>query len=255
MLILVIRKALKSHLVLTKEKFRHILLSSRQMIWIEKRLQIGALETVPVLIQSKPRESIPRDVTVNSARRDLRVFEVEQKYRVEQVSALLEQLQKHGAESSGREFHEDTYFSHPSRDFRESGEALRIRKLNGKAMVTYKGVKFPGNIKIRKELEWSLEPGDSNGGKMMELFELLNFEKVATVRKTRDVFRLPSDDLTVVVDQIDGLGEFSEIERIVHDRSQIDAATAAIYELGLKLGLKKKEARSYLGMLLELSAG
>jgi len=180
------------------------------------------------------------------------VFEVEQKYQVEKRLAVEERLLAFNAKIIGQEVHEDVYYSHPSRDFRESGEALRIRKVNGVPMVTYKGPRMPGKIKVRKELEWRLDPGDARGSQMAELLESLGFGKVAAVCKIRDVYRIPNSEITVVLDQVDGLGCFAEIERIAADEAQIELAKQAIEELESRLGLEKKESRSYLGMILEL---
>lgn len=180
------------------------------------------------------------------------MLEIEQKYRVEDASRLLRQLERINASERDEEFHVDTYYAHPCRDFRESGEALRIRRVNNAPMVTYKGPKLPGDVKARQELEWRLDPGDRDGSHMMELLNLLGFEEVATVRKTRRVFFLSDAEITLVIDQVDLLGCFAEIERVIADVSLVETAREMIKSQGIRLGLEKKENRSYLGMLLEL---
>ena len=180
------------------------------------------------------------------------MLEIEQKYRVEDASRLVRQLERINASERDEEFHVDTYYAHPCRDFRESGEALRIRRVNNAPMVTYKGPKLPGDVKARQELEWSLDPGDRDGSHMMELLNLLGFEEVATVRKTRRVFFLSDAEITLVIDQVDLLGCFAEIERVIADVSLVETAREMIKSQGIRLGLEKKENRSYLGMLLEL---
>jgi predicted adenylyl cyclase CyaB len=87
---------------------------------------------------------------------------------------------------------------------------------------------------------------------MMELLNLLGFEEVATVRKTRRVFFLSDAEITLVIDQVDLLGCFAEIERVIADVSLVETAREMIKSQGIRLGLEKKENRSYLGMLLEL---
>ena len=180
------------------------------------------------------------------------MLEIEQKYRVEDASRLVRQLERINASERDEEFHVDTYYAHPCRDFRESGEALRIRRVNNAPMVTYKGPKLPGDVKARQELEWRLDPGDSDGSHMMELLDLLGFQEVATVRKTRRVFFLPDTDTTLAVDQVESLGCFAEIEQVLVDVSLVETARATNKSQGVRLGLEKKENRSYLGMLLEL---
>lgn len=180
------------------------------------------------------------------------MLEIEQKYRVDDESRLIDQLEQIGASEQDQESHVDIYYAHPSRDFRETGEALRIRRVNDIPKVTYKGPKLPGNVKAREELEWRLDPGDSDGSQMMALLDLLGFEEVATVRKTRRVFFLGETEITLVIDQVESLGCFAEIERVIADVSLVETTREMIKSQGIRLGLEKKENRSYLGMLLEL---
>ena len=184
----------------------------------------------------------------------MQVLEVEQKYAASEELDLTKRLLGFNAVLVGKHEHEDTYYAHPSRDFRLTGEALRVRKIDGAPLITYKGPKLSSEIKVRKELEWGLSPGDEDGSKTMEMLDLLGFRVIATVRKTRVEFRASDAETSVVIDQVDGLGCFVEIERLVSDQSELTAAKEAIEKLGIALGLKKKVNQSYLGMLLQLSA-
>ena len=85
------------------------------------------------------------------------------------------------------------------------------------------------------------------------MLDLLGFKPVAAVRKSRNVFRLSESHLTVAVDNVERLGLFAEIECLVSEVPEIDGAKKRIQQAQLQLGLEKKEKRSYLGMLLELS--
>ena len=78
-------------------------------------------------------------------------WEVEQKFEVDDVSRLLNTLHAAGFIEDGLEQHSDIYFRHPSRDFRKSDEALRIRSSNDSACVTYKGVRTDAEVKTRPE--------------------------------------------------------------------------------------------------------
>ena len=183
-------------------------------------------------------------------------FEIEQKYHVDDLGCLERRLAELGAVEQRREEHSDSYYNHPSRDFRETTEALRIRRVDGLPMITYKGPKFPGAIKARLEREWRLDPGDPDGSSTEELLQILGFRPVAMVRKSRRCFRLPGDraDFGVVIDQVQTLGLFAEVELVVGDLSEIEPARERIAELAGHLGLQRAEPRSYLSMLLELSA-
>ncbi|KLU05791.1 Adenylate cyclase [Rhodopirellula islandica] len=188
------------------------------------------------------------------------MFEVELKFRVGNVDELRERLAENDAVLVSENENQDTYYNHPSRDFAESGEALRVRRIDGTPLVTYKGSKRPGAVKAREELEWRLDPGDPTGESMETLFDRLGFQKVATVTKQRETFHLGSTDpMTVTIDRVDGLGEFAEIERVLHERSPsdeaVETARSEVVGLATALGLDAPESRSYLRMQLELSGG
>ncbi len=168
-----------------------------------------------------------------------------------------DRLAELGAVEQRTEQHSDSYYNHPSRDFRETMEALRIRRVDGVPMITYKGPKLPGAIKARLEREWRLDPGDPDGSSTEELLQILGFRPVAIVQKSRRCFRLPGDmaDFGVVIDDVQSLGLFAEVELVVAQLSEIEPARERIASLSGHLGLQRAEPRSYLSMLLELSAG
>lgn len=184
-------------------------------------------------------------------------FEIEQKFHIDEIDALQRRLNELGAVEEGLDRHADSYFNHPCRDFRETKEALRVRRVNGVPMITYKGTKLPGAVKARLEREWRLDPGDPDGKLTEELLKLLGFQPVATVRKRRRSYVLPGEsaDFAVVIDEVQSLGLFAEVELVVANESEIEAARERISSLSKSLGLTRPEPRSYLTMLLELSAG
>ena len=181
-------------------------------------------------------------------------YEVEQKFLVDDPEALQNRLIELGASPSPSEQHSDTYYNHPCRDFSETHEALRIRRINNQPYLTYKGTKLPGGVKARRELEWSLAPGDPDGSQTEELWKLLGFRRVATVTKTRRSFNLTANTspFTVVIDEVDGLGFFAEIELIVAGPAEVEPARQRILELAVDLCLSANESRSYLRMFLGL---
>lgn len=184
-------------------------------------------------------------------------FEIEQKFHIDDLELLQRRLSELGAVEEGLHQHADSYYNHPCRDFRETKEALRIRRVNGVPMITYKGTKLPGAVKARLEREWRLDPGDPDGSLMEELLRLLGFQPVATVRKRRRSFALPGHlgDFLVVIDEVQSLGTFAEVELVVAEDSEIESARERISTLSKEIGLTRPEPRSYLTMLLELSAG
>lgn len=181
------------------------------------------------------------------------MYEVEQKYRVEDEPALRGRLARVGATPGGRENHVDTYFNHPCRDFAATREALRIRRIDGRPRITYKGVKLPGDIKARRELEWALDPGDPDGDNAEELLRMLGFREVAVVRKRRESFRCHDAPagLVVTIDEVERLGTFAEIETVATEIEGVAAARDRVAGLAAKLALRAAEQKSYLRLLVE----
>ena len=160
------------------------------------------------------------------------------------------QMEKVGAVFLRREEHCDTYLRHPSRDFRTTDEALRIREINGEPYITYKGPRLAGPIKIRPEIELPMVSGTMDD--WLKIWGHLGFVVALTVPKIREVYTLVhcSRGVTITLDHVESLGYFVEIERIVSDKSEIALAQQDIQEIGRLLHLSQVEPRSYLGLLL-----
>jgi adenylate cyclase, class 2 len=180
-------------------------------------------------------------------------FEVEQKYRVATHGDLLDKLIKLGTVQP-TERHCDTYLQHPSRDFAQSGEAFRIRELNGRFLVTYKGPRLPGSVKIRQEIELPL--AENTGEGWIKILQALGFRVVAQVNKSRQPLIIDQGDrqLNVTLDSVAGLGAFVEIEGLAKDKTDIVATEMSIHALARELGLSEIEPRSYLRQLLDMNA-
>jgi adenylate cyclase, class 2 len=180
-------------------------------------------------------------------------FEVEVKFRSVDHDRLRRLLIERGAREVPAVEQEDIYLRHPARDFAQTNEALRLRRIGGDNRVTYKGPKFPGPTKTREEIEILVEPGEAPFRDLARLFENLGFRPVATVRKRRTTFHLsrPPHEIEVSLDRADGLGDFAEIEAIARDEAGLPSAQAAVLALAAQLGLDQVEPRSYLRMILE----
>ena len=175
-------------------------------------------------------------------------LEIEQKFPIADRAALVERLAELSASDVGHVEQVDTYYNHPARDFRATGEALRIRRTGDGAYVTYKGPKLETAVKTRHETELPLTEPDAWSG----LLETLGFQRVATVSKRRDRYHLSRGrfEMEVTLDDVAQVGLFAEVE-IVADESQADEARRAVIALATELGLSQPEPRSYLRMLLE----
>jgi adenylate cyclase class 2 len=179
------------------------------------------------------------------------LFEVEQKHRVDNVTALVAQLGNRGMALGEPVQQSDQYFAHPSRDFAQTDEALRIRTVGNESFVTYKGPKLDATSKTRRELELPLAPTDADGSQFAELLRVLGFTPVATVGKRRQKFHITHDgcDVEGALDDVDGVGTYVELE-LMADDADLESAKIVISSLAAELQLGPSERRSYLELLL-----
>lgn len=149
-----------------------------------------------------------------------------------------------------KEMHEDIYFQHPCRDFSKTDEALRIRikRFNGhfEGFLTYKGPKVDGESKTRKEIEVVISDIDTH----IDLLRSLGFKDVLTVVKIREKY-YAEKGVNIALDEVEGLGKFIEIEKLVMDEKSIEKEVNKLKNILKSLGVKKFERRSYLELLLE----
>ena len=165
------------------------------------------------------------------------------------------------------EFHEeiDTYYRHPSRDFVQTDEGLRIRSCPTATMgfgsfLTYKGPKIDSETKTRKEIELALFPGTL--ADCQSLLEALGFLPVEVVRKFRKTakrihenreYHLCFDTIPVLKER--GLAsEFLEIETLA-EQDTLEGAREAILRFAQTLiaegRLGPSTRKGYLEMVLE----
>lgn len=187
------------------------------------------------------------------------MYEVEQKYPVEDFSAVVEALSGFEPEQLAEAEQVDVYFAHPSRDFAATDEAFRIRSIGEQSLVTYKGPKLDSSTKTRRELEMPLAEDPTSGAQFEEILLALGFRRVAVVRKRRCGYRVHHRGTTVEValDDVDGVGRYVELEVACADDGNpdasgetLDAARDVLAELAGRLNLQHSERRSYLELLL-----
>lgn len=175
------------------------------------------------------------------------MIEIEQKFRSpgnEKVEKTLAHLE---AKKVGDETQEDIYFAHPCREFGKTDESLRLRKREGCAELTYKGPRMQvGGSKAREEI--TLKTDDPLT--LQRIVERLGFEDAYVLRKRRKSYIL--DKLRVDVDDVDGLGEFVELEVLTESTERAEH----LIDLAKKeLGLEKPEPKTYLEMVLAMRKG
>jgi pantoate--beta-alanine ligase len=178
-------------------------------------------------------------------------LEIEQKYAHADFAAVEQRLARFQAGPPEAEHEADSYFNAPDRDFVQTGEAFRLRRVGDRNFFTYKGPRQAGLVKIRPELEIPLAPGEEAARQMQALLEYLGFRFVAVVRKSRRSFPLAYQGwhLTLCLDEVEEVGHFVELEVLAAPERARDAQ-AVLASLAAELGLTEVQTGSYLGLLL-----
>lgn len=180
-------------------------------------------------------------------------WEVEQKYVLSAEAPFRRQLAQEGFDSHRIEQHTDLYFRHPCRDFRQTDEAFRLRRIDQETCVTYKGRRRRDTtVKSRPEIELSLVPSEYEHWKSMLVH--LGFQPLPEVRKTREVFTQRTPEyagLVITLDNVEQIGKFVEIELVVESQIELGDAQARILCLAEQLGLTEIQPLSYLAQLLK----
>jgi adenylate cyclase class 2 len=179
------------------------------------------------------------------------MLEIEQKFAGVDFADLERRLAGLGARPGDAQTEADHYFNAPDRDFAATGEAFRLRRAGTEGVLTYKGPKQPGAVKVRAELEVPLAGGDGPAEGCLALLRHLGYRPVAVVRKRRRPYRLERGGfaLTVCLDDVEGVGRFAEVE-VLAAEDRLDTARAAVTGLAAELGLTQLERRSYLSLFL-----
>ncbi|WGI17291.1 class IV adenylate cyclase [Methanonatronarchaeum sp. AMET-Sl] len=140
----------------------------------------------------------------------------------------------------------DLYFNHPSRDFSDTDEALRIREVGNQHYLTYKGGKIDKVSKSREEIETKINETE----KHEKILKRLGFKPVEKVEKTRKKYQI--EDYQILIDKVDDLGTFIEIETTSSPKEYKKALKGAKKHIK-QLGFEEKDfiRKSYLEMKLE----
>lgn len=112
----------------------------------------------------------------------------------------------------------DTYYQAPDRDFRETDQALRVRRQgpeNVTALLTYKGPKTDPLSNTRIELETEVGHAET----VQAMLAALGYTVILTVDKKRREYRGKGaqTNITICLDQVAGLGHFIELEYVAAD--------------------------------------
>lgn len=168
---------------------------------------------------------------------------MELKLRSPDNDRVVSLLRSMGAQQLNDELTEDTYFAHPNRDFGETDEAVRLRVKGQRCELTYKGPRMASSRSSKAREELTLLVDDGLAARRM--LERLGFQEFVSVRKRRISFLL--DKLRVDVDDVEGLGQFVELELMTEDPSKAEELIGLVRT---KLPLSETVPETYLEMLL-----
>lgn len=180
------------------------------------------------------------------------MIEAEIKVKITDSAAMEKLLLQLGFIEGTTVSEQDVYYNGNDRDFRKTDEALRIRAHKDMTTgsennaLTYKGPKLGSESQTRKELEVSVE----DPAEMSAILAALGYSPVLEVRKLRRTYH--QGEITACVDQVDSLGDYLELEKLVSDKDDYPEAVGELYEWLSKLEIPKTEITlySYLELLL-----
>lgn len=182
----------------------------------------------------------------------MKFIEIEQKYQVADPDKLRAVLTERGGKPGAAVRQIDTYYNAPHRDFLEGPvvtEWLRIRQTDHGASLNFKKWYLGEDGKATHCDEYETEVADPEAVRLT--LAALEFTQMVKVDKTREEWTLPSGQVLVAFDTLDGVGEFVEFE-FKGDAGSIEAAidelTAFIHSLDIQLG--DRIHRGYPHMLL-----
>lgn len=179
-------------------------------------------------------------------------IEVEVKIPISDAEAIKGQLLQHGFVPGMVHEETDIYFNSENYDLKARDKALRIRQVRdmktGKTWAQFncKGPKLDGVSVSRTEIETSVDDPEA----IKSILAQLSFYPVAcTVRKIR--YYYTRDKITASIDQVEGLGDFLELEILEQVKDRKNACLEDIQKTMKQLGLCMKDTvrTSYLSML------
>lgn len=175
--------------------------------------------------------------------------EIKAAYPGEAAAALESWLQQQGFVCAAEYRQEDDYYNHPARNFLETDEAVRLRRVLSTerdcTVFTYKGPNRSERGQSREELECGVDDAPT----MRAALERLGFRAVASVYKNRRSFE--KGDVTVCLDEVEELGSFFEVEILCEeDKAEEAAARLESFLKELDFVSPVEEGRTYLELLL-----
>ncbi|MFW9820609.1 MAG: class IV adenylate cyclase [Candidatus Thorarchaeota archaeon] len=194
------------------------------------------------------------------------MIEVEIKVKISDPELILQKFKDNNGVYKLSLLHEDTYFNMPKglRDFKETDEALRLRKSiefhkfadktkrTTNHFITYKGKKMDLFTKTRNEIDIKIDDSQE----MKKILEELGFQKILTVKKHRELYEFEFENyyIEVLLDYLPILEQyFLEAEFLLDSDEFLEEIRKVLFDFLSKLGIKKEESirKSYLELIAE----
>jgi len=135
------------------------------------------------------------------------MLEIEVKIKIEHLAEVKERILSQGAILvKERHSYDDTFYDFPSLELRRKHHALRVRKINKKTFLTFKGPEQKSRkFKIREEYETEVK----NERHLRKILKSLGLQPVFQYSKFRAVYR--KKRLSICLDETP-VGDFLELE-------------------------------------------
>jgi adenylate cyclase class 2 len=163
---------------------------------------------------------------------EARVREVEVKFRVDDLEALLVVLKDRGIELSEPVYQDDQAYAPSGWQFGDSKlgvSFVRLRTVGGRHFFA---LKQPG-VNAQACLEFETEVADREA--MHGAIVRMGYRPTVRVAKSRRVAVL--EGCSLCVDDLDGVGAFLELERLVPDEVEAGAVQAELAAFAASLGI------------------
>lgn len=174
-------------------------------------------------------------------------FEVEVKARLSQPEVTETTAAALGT-LLGESFKEDIYFRRQGQSEAIPADRFRLRREEGRAVVTFKQLVEAEGVEVNREIEFGVDDAHA----FFQFADRFGFEPFVAKRKQSRVYRI--ERARVEFNQVERLGHFIEIEILCDDEALVPVARAEVARLFTRLGLTPGdlEPRRYIQLLQEV---
>ena len=154
-------------------------------------------------------------------------IEVEVRAKINSFDEIKKALEKIGASFEKSENQTDGIFGakkflDAEHKIVEGGIVARIREVNGKRILEFKEIlREKGGIELSCEVP-TIEMAE-------KMLKKLDFEEAFTVKKSRETYSY--NDFSICLDEVEQLGNFIEVEKIIDSEDKIDGTRKECLDL------------------------